>query len=152
MKAIVVYGSTAGNTQFLAEYVRLGLVDGGCETEIESVKGIDFAKMLSYDLVVLGSSTWNLGKEQGQLQHDWRERFEEFKGLNFEGKRVGVFGVGHYHYTFTARAADILAEVVKNNNGVLLEPIFKVDDVVDLFGENIRAWAHGLCLAADLTV
>ncbi|GIW59853.1 MAG: flavodoxin [Patescibacteria group bacterium] len=152
MKAIVVYGSTAGNTRYLAEYVKLGLIDGGYDAEIESVKRIDFARMLSNDLIVLGSSTWNLGKEQGQLQHDWRERFEEFKSLNFERRRVGVFGVGHYHYTFTARAADILVESVKKSNGVVVEPIFKVDDVADLFSENIRAWAHGLCLAADLTV
>jgi flavodoxin len=152
MKAIVVYGSTAGNTRFLAEYVKLGLIDGGCEVEIESVKRVDFVRMLSNDLIVLGSSTWNLGKEQGQLQHDWRERFEEFRSLDFEQRRVGVFGVGHYHYTFTARAADILAEAVKNSNGTLIEPVFKVDDVVDMFGENIRAWAHGLCLASGLTV
>ncbi|GIW59848.1 MAG: hypothetical protein KatS3mg087_0914 [Patescibacteria group bacterium] len=34
MKAIVVYGSTAGNTRYLAEYVKLGLIDGGYDAEI----------------------------------------------------------------------------------------------------------------------
>jgi flavodoxin I len=144
MTAIVVYGSTTGNTRFLSEFVKLGLEDVGYEFLMFDVKDIRTDYFNSKDLIVLGSSTWNIGSTQGQLQHDWRSFIEEMKHYNFEQRPVGVFGVGHYHYTFTAGAADVLSEGVKQANGRLLDPVYKVDDVVDLFTEQIRAWASGL--------
>lgn len=144
MNAIIVYGSTGGNTRFLSDFVKKGLEDVGIEVLMFDVKDISVDYFNSKDLIVLGSSTWNIGKQQGQLQHDWRPFYEQMIHYNFEQRPVGVFGVGHYQYTFTAGAADVLIEGVKKANGRLLEPVFRVDDVVDLFTEQVRAWASGL--------
>lgn len=144
MTAIVVYGSTSGNTRFLSDFVRMGLEDVGYEVLVFNVKDIRVDYFNAKDLIVLGSSTWNIGKQQGQLQHDWRPFYEQMVQYNFEQRPVGIFGVGHYHYTFTAGAADVLADGVKKANGRILDPIYRVDDVVDLFTKNIRSWASGL--------
>ena len=72
------------------------------------------------------------GSNRGSCSMIGGSFFEQMKGYNFEQWTVGVFGVGHYHYIFTARAVN------------LFDPIFKVGDVVDLFAEQIRAWASGL--------
>lgn len=122
----------------------MGLVDVGHNVTVKNVKHVEMQELKSYDAIVLGSSTWNLEKLQGQLQQDWRARFDEFLKLDLQQKPVAVFGVGHYHYTFTAAAADRLVEGVQKVNGKLVAPVFKVDDVVDLFAEQTREWARSL--------
>lgn len=144
MNVLLVYGSTGGNTQFLSEFVKLGLEDSGHVVTVKNVKHVDMNELKNFEALVLGSSTWNLDKLQGQLQQDWRARLDEFLQLDLQQKPVAVFGVGHYHYTFTAGAADRLIEGLQKVNGKLVQPVFRVDDVVDLFSEQIRDWARGL--------
>ena len=67
MNAIVVYGSITGNTKLLSEYIKLGLEDVGYETLLFNVRDIRINCFNSKDLIVLGSSTWNIGEQQGQL-------------------------------------------------------------------------------------
>ena len=44
----------------------------------------------SYDLVLLGSSTWGWG----ELQDEWEEAIDQLKDTDLSGRKVGVFGSG----------------------------------------------------------
>lgn len=79
----VVYGSSTGNTQEVAEKLAEEL--GGEALEVSSVAPADLAK---YSSLIFGTSTWG----SGDLQDDW-EGFD-FDGLDLNGKVVALFGLG----------------------------------------------------------
>ncbi|MDQ3099148.1 MAG: flavodoxin domain-containing protein [bacterium] len=155
-KAIVIYGSTSGNTAFLAQFVKAGLETGGFEVVVKNVKNASIEEFKDYDLVVLGSSTWDgkrqdglSGKEQnknvqGNLQIDMKSLAVQLSTYDFVQRPVALFGVGHYSYTFTCNAALLLEELVKKANGRLIGDVFKVIDVADLYTDAIEQWASEL--------
>lgn len=155
-KAIIIYGSTSGNAAFLGQFVKIGLESSGYETVLKNVKNATLDELKDYDLVVLGSSTWDgkkhenaTGKDQnkyiqGNLQVDMRQFNDQLQLYDFGQKAVAVYGVGHYSYTFTCNAANILEESVKKANGRLVGDVFRVVDVVDLYTDAITQWASEL--------
>ncbi len=157
-KALVIYGSTSGNTAFLAQFVKAGLEKGGFEVTVKDVKNASIDELKNYDLVVLGSSTWDgkrqdglNGKDQnkniqGNLQVDMKPFAGQLQTYDFGQKPVAVFGVGHYSYTFTCNAAVLLEETVKKANGKLVGTVFKVIDVADLYTDAIEQWASELSI------
>ena len=61
----------------------------------ESADVHDVSKMTadmvnSYDVLLLGTSTWG----DGELQDDWYDGVKLLKGLDLSGKLVGLFGCG----------------------------------------------------------
>lgn len=84
MKTAVFYGSTLGDTERVAKLVA-EKVGGDLFTA-----GAGLGEMTSYDLILLGSSTWGWG----ELQDEWNTAIDELKGANLSGKKVGVFGTG----------------------------------------------------------
>lgn len=84
MKTAVFYGSTLGDTERVAKMVADQM---GADL---FTAGAGLGEMSSYDLILLGSSTWGWG----ELQDDWNTAIDELKGANLSGKKVGVFGTG----------------------------------------------------------
>ena len=84
MKTAVFYGSTLGDTERVAKMV----ADQMGADLFTAGAGLD--KVMDYDLILMGSSTWGWG----ELQDDWNTAIDELKGANLSGKKVGVFGTG----------------------------------------------------------
>ncbi len=84
MKRAVFYGSTLGDTERVAKMVAEKM---GADL---FTAGAGLGEMASYDLILLGSSTWGWG----ELQDDWNTAIDELKEANLSGKKVGVFGTG----------------------------------------------------------
>ena len=92
MKKIgLFYGSNTGNTEINAELIKkvfdrqfLGLV------EVFNIGQAASKQMEQFDLLIVGSPTWNIG----ELQDDWALKFNELDDLNLTGKLVAMFGVG----------------------------------------------------------
>lgn len=88
MKTTIIYGSTTGTTETIANMIgdKLGVSAGDI---------IDAAKLNSdiiaaSDLLILGSSTWG----DGELQDDWYAAIEVLKSCDLSGKKVAIFGCG----------------------------------------------------------
>lgn len=88
MKIGLVYGSTSGSTHAAAEKVASQL--GGLFDEVVQIASIDVAALASFDVLVIGTSTWNVG----ELQEDWHEVFDDLADVRFDGKLVLFFGCG----------------------------------------------------------
>jgi len=84
LKTAVFYGSTLGDTERVAKMV----ADQMGADLFTAGAGLD--KVMDYDLILMGSSTWGWG----ELQDDWNTAIDELKGANLSGKKVGVFGTG----------------------------------------------------------
>jgi flavodoxin I len=156
MTALVLYGTMSGNTEYLSEFVQSGLDKAGYTVFRKNVKEARVPELVEYDLIVLGSSTWDgpkveglSGKEQnaavqGRLQPDMRAFVAEMIKVDLQQKPMAVWGVGHYSYTYTCNAANLLEEAVKAVNGKLIGEPFRVTDVVDLSADSIELWASAL--------
>ncbi len=154
---LIVFGSTSGNTAYLSKFVQSGLEKAGHTVVRKNVKEAQIEELSSYDLIVLGSSTWDGQKidgvtdmkeqnrnVQGRLQIDMRPFVEAFSHLNLDQKPVAIFGVGHYSYTYTCNAANLLEDAVKQANGKLVVDTFRVTDVADLSADAIELWAKDI--------
>jgi len=86
------YGSSTGITEYVADEI----ADVWKASGIEPVQAInigdtkDLAQFLAFDCLILGIPTWNIG----QLQDDWDILFPQLDSLDFNGKKVAIFGVG----------------------------------------------------------
>jgi flavodoxin I len=82
----IVYGSTLGNTERVAEQIK-ELIGSG---ELLNVASANVSSLANYDVLLIGSSTWGFG----ELQDDWVSALGTLGGLDLSGKKVGYFGLG----------------------------------------------------------
>jgi flavodoxin I len=136
--AIVIYGSTTGNTEELSADVVNGLEKGGLDVTVLEVTEADVNMLSDYDLIVLGSSTWG----EGDLQEDFLDFYDEMDGVSLAGKKAAVFGAGDsdlYPDTF-CEAVNILEKKLKECGAKIVIEGLKIDgDVLDAL-DDAEAW------------
>lgn len=84
----VIYGSTTGNTESVAEEICKYL--GEDKSKLINISDFKIADIAEYSTLLLGASTWGFG----DLQDDWETGLELFSGADLSGKKVGFFGCG----------------------------------------------------------
>ena len=100
-KTIVVYGSSTGTCQSIAETIASEL-----GVEAIDVTKFDADVIAANDNLLLGTSTWGAG----ELQDDWYDGLNVLKAADLAGKTVAVFGCGDsesYSDTFCGAMAEI---------------------------------------------
>ncbi|KUK79832.1 MAG: Flavodoxin [Microgenomates bacterium 39_7] len=138
-KILIVYGSTTGNTEMVAEQIMDLLEESSPELQdVADINPEDFGK---YDLLIMGSSTW----DDGLLQADFRD-FVNNNELDLSGKKVAVFGLGDSSYPDFCEAATLLEEVVNKSGGELLLESLKLDGFPDEEEneEKIKVWCSNI--------
>ncbi len=84
----VFYGSSTGNTETIAEDIRDFF--GPSEVEIFDIATAQVTDFENYSLLIFGSSTWGLGA----LQDDWEVMLPKLQKINFENKKIALYGLG----------------------------------------------------------
>lgn len=87
-KTVVIYGSSTGTTQNVAVMIAGKLGVGSAD--VFDVCKISPEILSSYEVLILGTSTWGYG----ELQDDWYSGVAILKETNLEGKTVALFGCG----------------------------------------------------------
>ncbi len=84
-KTIVIYGSSTGTCEAIAEKIaaRLG-------AEALNVQEMTADVVAANDNLILGTSTWGAG----ELQDDWYDGINVLKGADLSGKTIAFFGCG----------------------------------------------------------
>lgn len=152
----IFYGSTEGNTEDVVEKVKKALGDADLHN-VDSATADDLA---GYDIVILASSTWEIG----ELQEDWESFIDVLDDVDFSGKKVGFIGTGDadgYPDTFVD-AIGIIYERIANTgatffgawptedytfdeskgvvNGKFLGLVVDEDNESDKTDERVAAW------------
>lgn len=122
MEIAIVYGSNGGATEEVAEKIKNAL-------ELENIHLVDICDGVDglddYSKMIIGTSTWG----EGDLQDDWDNAFDEFKGLEFGGKTIAFFGLGDqdgYPDNFLD-AMGTLYNVVIDNGGSVVGDSWSID-------------------------
>jgi flavodoxin I len=148
----IVFASTSGHT----EYVVDALIDylkntiPGWEIEETRAEKAQPQDLLSGDVLLLASATWNTGSIEGQLNpHMWGLLHDKAKTLDLAGKLCACIGLGDHRYFYTARAADHLEHYVEAHHGQLIVPTLKIIDEPYGQEEAVRVWGEQLVDASN---
>ena len=135
---LIVYGSTTGNTESVAERVASTLSKAGHEVSLKNAADVAPKGLADgVDLVLLGSSTW--GDDDIELQDDFVPLFENLEDAGLSGRKVAVFGCGDSSYTHFCGAVDAIEEKAASLGATVVVGSLKIDGDPDL--EDAVAWA-----------
>lgn len=87
-KVGIFYGSSTGNTEFIAEKINHYL-----QMEDVELFNVDIAEkedVEKCDYLILGTSTWGIG----DMQDDWDEFIDTMNQCDISKKKVALFGLG----------------------------------------------------------
>lgn len=113
-KTVIIYGSSTGTCQNIAEIIatKLGVSD------ILDVAKVTASQISAYDNLILGTSTWGAG----EMQDDWYDGIKELKNANLNGKTVALFGCGDsqsYSDTFCDGMGEIYRELQSSGCNII---------------------------------
>ena len=143
-KALLIFGSTTGNTETMAESVAEALGQHEVETETKNVTDASVADLTAeHDLLVLGCPAY--GDDEIELQDD----FDEFNGqidgdINLNGKKFAVFAPGDSSYEYFCGSVDFLEDRMRDLGGELAVPGLKIDGDPDDYLDDINEWSEML--------
>ncbi|MBM7624552.1 flavodoxin [Sporohalobacter salinus] len=140
-KAIIVYGSTMGNTEELA--IKLEeVLSSNYDTFIKDVVNVAPEDLNEFDLILFGSSTWGAG----ELQDDFLDFYDRLSGIDLSDKQAAVFGPGDTSYgDMFCQAVDILEDKLKDLGAEIITEGFKWDgEITSEAKEEIEIWADNL--------
>lgn len=112
-KTIVIYGSSTGTCEAIAEKIASKL---GAETL--NVQDLTADVIAANQNLILGTSTWGAG----ELQDDWYDGVNTLKGADLSGKVIALFGCGDaesYSDTFVGGMGE-LYDAVKDSGAKIV--------------------------------
>ncbi len=142
MKVLIVYGSTTGNTEFVASHIEKKLTAEGFSVKNESAENVSASGLCDdYELILFGCSTW--GEDEIELQDDFIPLFDDFDNINASGKKTAVFGCGDSSYTYFCGAVDAIEQKLSGMGADVIDTL-KIDgepqsekDAIDEFVKTV---------------
>lgn len=83
----IIYGSTTGNTEHIAELIAQKL---GEQAVLHNLAERGVEGISEYAVCLCGIATWDFG----ELQEDWADHWEQLAQLDWQDKPCAVFGLG----------------------------------------------------------
>ena len=143
MKAMIIFGSTTGNTEAMSEIVSKTLEENEVETITINVTEASVNDLKGEkDLVLLGCPAY--GDDEIELQEDFEEFYEKMSGINLGGKKFAVFAPGDSSYEHFCGSVDFLEEKIKELGGEIIEEGLKIDGDPDDSQGDIVDWSASL--------
>ena len=133
MKTLILYASNSGNTRLVANRLGQRLADRGWPVTVTDVAGATPQTLNGYQLIILGSCTWERTPPTGRLEGQLPEHMHRFaqqlqaQPPRLQTDRFAVFALGRQEYTAYAAAANHLKVLVNQLGGRLVAPVLKID-------------------------
>lgn len=143
---LIVYGSTTGNTETVANDIAGILKEAGNDvTVLDAAKAQPSGLCASRDCVLFGCSTW--GDDTIEFQDDFMPLFEAFDSIGASGVKAAAFGCGDSSYTYYCGAVDSINEKLDELGAKLIAPGLKIDGDPGDASDNIESWAKSVAAA-----
>lgn len=144
-KTIIVYGSTTGNTESLAQTILLILANHDIDITLKNVVDTHPDELDHYDFFLLGCSTW----KNGSMQEHFGEFYKKLMFKNFKNRHFALFGTGRSEYDHFCTALDIIRQCLIERGASELIESLKIDGEAAAQTHKIRQWVQSL---ADVCV
>lgn len=140
---LIIYGSTGGNTEMVAEKVAIVLAEKGNKVIKKRVEKSSPHEMSKFDLSILASPTYG----HGILQEDFIPFYKALQQTPLKNHRCAVIGLGDpkYDAQYHIESATILEDVIKKNEGQLILHALKISrSPVPHLDTKIKKWTEEL--------
>lgn len=148
MKIIVLYATYSGGTQTAADIVAAVLKNNSAnQVEMKTPTEITPTDLLNYDMIVIGSPSWDYEGKTGMPHQDFISFMGQSSNIDLTGKKVAVFGLGDSTYEHFCGAVQHLEDWVKTMKAVLMIESLKIDGFFFNQEENtkkLKDWAQKL--------
>jgi flavodoxin short chain len=142
-KALIVFGSTTGNTEDMAGTIEQLMGESGWEAEKKNVVDASLEDLTDgWDLVVLGCPAY--GDDTVELQEDFEEFCEKWDGLKLDGAKFAVFAPGDSDYEHFCGSVDWLEDKIGELGGKVITEGLKVDGDPGDAEDEIADWVKSL--------
>ena len=136
-KILIVYGSSTGNTESIAEAIAKILGDKGHEVTIRNAAEVSAEGLAQgYDAVLFGSSVW--GIDEVEFQDDFAPLVDEFGSMGLSGGKVAAFASGDSSYENFCGAVDVLESKAKEVGATLIAEGLRVEGDASAAPEDIK--------------
>ena len=96
-KVLIVFGSSTGNTESIAQKLAELVTAGGHEVKLLNAADASAQNLADgFDAVLFGCSAW--GMEDLEMQDDFASLFEDFDRMGLAGRKVAAFASGDTEY------------------------------------------------------
>lgn len=139
-KVSIIFGSTTGNTERVAELIKENMSD--LDATVINVCDVNNDTVRSADIILFGASTWGYG----EIQDDFLDYYESMTSEALKGKKVAVFGCGDsdgFPDVF-CKAVDLIMEKASDCGAEVIGEGLKVDGEVDENIDLIQEFAKSL--------
>lgn len=151
MRVLIIYATNSSGTLNAAELIQQVGQRHGHTVELIRADKIDPADLEGYDLVILGSCTWEkvVGDKHldGQLQQHFLNLVEKMRGAKLSGVKMAVYGLGDSGYRKFAAAAEILSRFIKDIGAEQVGETLKLDRYYFEYNQNrpkVESWAENV--------
>lgn len=147
MNILLVYATNSGGTQIASQIVTKALTKKNHLVIVKQASETTPQDLGQYDVIILGSPTWDYGGLEGQPHADFIALMEKCKGITAENKLFAIFGLGDSSYTHFCGAVDHLEEFVKSLKGKRIVDSLKIDGFFFDQKKNtelLKSWTEGV--------
>jgi len=136
-KILIVFATTSGNSELVAEAIADGIDQSGDSAECVRAEVTSPEKLNDYDASILISSTWNVG-----LLNDNMIKFHnQLCKMDLPKNLIDVVGLGDSKsYDIYNGAAEILEGTVKKIGAKQVMPTLKIDGEIYSKLEDYKNW------------
>jgi len=141
-KILILYASTTGNTEIMADVIADTFEADGYEVNIKTFDfdWIEVEELSDYDAILIGTHTW----DDGSLPYEVEDFYDELEETDITNQPFAVFGSADSFYPTYGGAVDLIGDRVVELGGQLYPERLKVDmypDKKDI--HNCQAFAKG---------
>ena len=145
-KVLIVYGSTTGNTEWVAGKLNEQIKSAGHEVVVAKAGDVAPSGLCSgKDLVLFGCSTW--GQDEIELQEDFVPLFEAFDSIGASGVKTAVFGCGDEDYTHFCGAVEAITDKLGGLGAKVVGGKLKINGDPGDSADAISSWGQSVLAA-----
>jgi len=115
----IIYASTSGNTEHVVDTLIRDLAEKHANFTVTSQRAEEATEedLLSPDVLILASGTWNFDAVEGYLNMHMRELLEKrVKDIDLGGKPIAFISLGDDRYYYTGRATERFIQFAMAHN------------------------------------
>lgn len=126
MKIIIIYATNSGSTHTAGRIISRVLSQRH-QVEMKPAAKAEPTELQNYDLIILGSPSWNYQGKEGMPHETMQDFLERSRAPQLVGQRLAVYGCGDSSYTKFCGAVDHLERFAQAIDGRLIQPALRVD-------------------------
>lgn len=146
LKILLSYATNSGGTFVAGEFIK-DILSKDFSVTMENASETVLRDAGNYDVIILGSPTWDYEGKEGMPHEMMVELLNKWKNKSFTGKHFAVYGCGDKMFVEFCAAVDYMEKFVETAGGRLISPSLRINNFFFELENNtelVKKWASDL--------